>query len=82
MAQFVTRIDDGLAEEVDRLVESGVVASRSAAVRLALERLIDRHQRHQIGRAIADGYARRPQTEAEVGWADEATRIMITDEPW
>jgi Arc/MetJ-type ribon-helix-helix transcriptional regulator len=82
MAQFVTRIDDRLADEVDRLVEEGVVASRSAAVRLALERLIDRHQRHRVGRAIADGYARRPQTEAEVGWADDATRRMIGEEPW
>ena len=82
MAQFVTRIDDKLADEVDRLVEEGVVASRSAAVRLALERLIDRHQRHRIGHAIAEGYARRPQTEAEVGWADDATTQMIGDDPW
>jgi Arc/MetJ-type ribon-helix-helix transcriptional regulator len=82
MAQFVTRIDDKLAGDVDRLVAEGVVASRSAAVRLALERLIDRHERHRIGRAIADGYARDPQTDAEVGWADDATRRMIGEEPW
>lgn len=82
MAQFVTRVDDSLAREVDRLVAEGVVDSRSAAVRLGLEGLIDRHRRLRVGRAIADGYLRKPQTESEVGWADEATRQMIADEPW
>ena len=82
MAQFVTRVEDNLAREVDLLVREGVVASRSAAVRLGLEGLIERHRRWRIGQAIVDGYCRRPQTEDEVGWADEATRQMIADEPW
>jgi len=82
MAQFVTRVEDNLAREVDLLVREGVVASRSAAVRLGLEDLIERHRRRRIGQAIVDGYRRRPQTEDEVGWADEATRQMIADEPW
>jgi Arc/MetJ-type ribon-helix-helix transcriptional regulator len=82
MAQFVTRVDDSLAREVDRLVEEGVVESRSAAVRLGLERLVERDRRRRIGQSIVDGYLRQPQTEAEVGWADEATRRMIADEPW
>jgi Arc/MetJ-type ribon-helix-helix transcriptional regulator len=82
MAQFVTRVEDRLAREVDRLVTDGVVASRSAAVRLGLEALIERHRRHRIGRSIVDGYRSWPQTEAEVGWADEATRRMIADELW
>jgi Arc/MetJ-type ribon-helix-helix transcriptional regulator len=82
MAQFVTRVDDDLAREVDRLVEEGAVESRSAAVRLGLERLVDRARRRRIGESIADGYLRQPQTEAEVGWADEATKRMIADEPW
>lgn len=81
MAPFVTRVEDDLADEVDRLVEEGVVASRSAAVRLGLEGLIDRHRRRQTGRSIVEGYLRQPQGEAEVGWADEATRRMIADEP-
>jgi Arc/MetJ-type ribon-helix-helix transcriptional regulator len=82
MAQFVTRVEDDLAREVDRLVTEGVVSSRSAAVRLGLEGLIERHRRDRIGRTIVDGYVRQPQTEAEVGWADEATKRMIADEPW
>jgi Arc/MetJ-type ribon-helix-helix transcriptional regulator len=82
MAQFVTRVDDSLAREVDQMVSEGVVASRSAAVRLGLESLVERHRRRRIGQAIVDGYVRRPQTEADVGWADEATARMIADESW
>jgi Arc/MetJ-type ribon-helix-helix transcriptional regulator len=82
MAQFVTRIDDRMARDIDALVAEGVVASRSEAVRRGLEDLIDRHRRARTGRAIIDGYRRIPQTEAEIGWADEATRRMIRDEPW
>ncbi|MBA3331867.1 MAG: hypothetical protein H0T39_13540 [Actinobacteria bacterium] len=82
MTQFVTRVEDGLASEVDLLVTEGVVGSRSAAVRLGLEGLVDRHRRRRIGQSIVDGYLRHPQTESEVGWADEATRRMIADEPW
>lgn len=82
MAQFVTRVDEGLAREVDLLVEEGVVDSRSAAVRLGLEGLVEQHRRRRVGEAIVDGYVRQPQTDEEVGWADEATRRMIADEPW
>ena len=82
MTQFVTRVEDGLAREVDLLVTEGVVGSRSAAVRLGLEGLVDRHRRRRIGQSIVEGYLRHPQTESEVGWADEATRRMIADEPW
>ena len=82
MAQFVTRIEDSLAGEVDRLVSEGVFPSGSAAVRLGLEDLLERHRRERIGRSIVDGYTRRPQSETDVGWADDATRRMIADEPW
>ena len=44
MAQLVTRVDDALVAAVDELVVAGVVASRSEAVRVGLERLIDRHR--------------------------------------
>ena len=82
VAQFVTRIPDDLVEEVDRLVEDGTVASRSAAVRVGLERLVDRERRRRIGEAIVEGYRRIPQTDEELEWADAATRDMIADEPW
>ena len=82
MAQLVTRVDDALAAAVDELVAAGVVASRSEAVRLGLERLVDRYRRSQIGARIVEGYRRNPQTDAEVGWADEASIRMIAEEPW
>jgi Arc/MetJ-type ribon-helix-helix transcriptional regulator len=82
MAQLVTRVDDELAAAVDELVADGVVSSRSEAVRLGLERLVDRHRRLRLGAIIVDAYRARPQTETEVGWADEATVRMISDEPW
>ncbi len=82
MAQLVTRIDDDLAAAVDELVASGVVASRSEAVRLGLQQLIDRHRRDRTGARIVAGYRARPQEEAEVAWADDATVRMIAEEPW
>jgi Arc/MetJ-type ribon-helix-helix transcriptional regulator len=82
MPQLVTRVDDELAAAVDELVAAGVVASRSEAVRLGLERLVDRHRRHRIGARIAAGYRDRPQADGEVGWADEASARMIAEEPW
>src|SRR5436305_6029914 len=82
MAQLVTRVNDDLAAAVDELVAAGVVASRSEAVRLGLERLVERYRRSQVGARIVDGYRRRPQGDDEVGWADEATRRMIAEESW
>lgn len=82
MSQFVTRVDEMLTERVDSLVSAGVVASRSEAVRLGLERLVDDLERERIGRLIVEGYERMPQTEDELEWADAAARRMIADEPW
>ncbi len=82
MGQFVVRVPDPLTGEVDRLVSEGVVESRSDAVRVALESLVDRHRRRAVGLAIADGYARAPQSNDEMAWADEAARRMIEEEPW
>lgn len=82
MAQLVTRVDDALAAAVDQLVAAGVVGSRSEAVRLGLEQLVDRWRRAEIGAQIASGYRERPQSEAEVAWADESSVRMIAEEPW
>lgn len=82
MAQLVARLDDDLLAEVDRLVDIGEVENRSEAVRLALRELIDRRRRAEVGQAIADEYAARPQTDAEIAWSDAATVGMIAEEPW
>ena len=82
MTQLVARVDDHLVVAIDAMVDSGVVASRSEAVRLALTRLVDQHARSEIGAKIVKGYTHTPQTEEEIGWADAATARMIADEPW
>ena len=82
MAQFVTRVGEPLVERVDSLVAAGILASRSEAVRLALEELVDRLERERIGREIVEAYTRMPETEEEMAWADDAARRMIADEPW
>jgi Arc/MetJ-type ribon-helix-helix transcriptional regulator len=82
MAQVVARLDDRLMAEVDALVADGVVANRSAAVRLALERLVDAHRRRRVGAQIVAAYRRQPQTEDELAGLDEATRALVSQEPW
>lgn len=82
MAQLVTRIDDDLAEHIDRLVADGIVESRSDAVRKGLQILIEQVRRARTADAIVAGYSRVPQTADEVAWADEATVRMIADESW
>ncbi len=82
MAQLVTRLEDQLLADVDILVRDGVAATRSDAVRLGLQTLVERHHRQQIGRAIVDAYRRHPQREDELSGLDDSTRALVEDEPW
>ncbi len=82
MAQLVTRVDDRLLADVDQLVTEGVASTRSDAVRLGLEALVERHRREQAGRAIVEGYRLHPQNNAELAGLDEATRSLVEEEPW
>ena len=82
MAQLVARVDDLLVAEVDRLVADGVVASRSEAMRIGLEELVEAHRRKLVGTLIVDAYRRLPQTEDELAGLDAATRALVEEEPW
>jgi metal-responsive CopG/Arc/MetJ family transcriptional regulator len=82
MAQVGAQIDDELVAQVDELVEAGVVASRSEAVRIALRNLVEAHRRLETGRRIAEGYRRLPQDEDLRAWARTAAEAMIEAEPW
>jgi len=82
MAQLVTRVDDAMAQAVDRLVAEGVVDSRSDAVRRGLELLVDTHDRAKIAAAIIRGYTLVPPNDEEALWADDAAARMIAEEPW
>jgi Arc/MetJ-type ribon-helix-helix transcriptional regulator len=82
MAQLVTRVDDHLLAQVDDLVGEGVAATRSDAVRLGLEALIERHRRYKTGQAIVDAYRRQPQDDEELTGLDDATSALVREEPW
>jgi Arc/MetJ-type ribon-helix-helix transcriptional regulator len=82
MPQLVTRVDQELVEAVDRLVAGGVLASRSEAVRLGLEQLVDRARRAEIALAIVDGYRRIPPNGDELRRADDRLRALLAEEPW
>ena len=82
MSQIVTRLDEALVALVDELVAEGAADSRSDAVRQGLRALIDDHHRRRDAEAILRGYERKPQSEDDVGWVDEATVHMIGEEPW
>lgn len=82
MAQLVTRLDERLVRDIDGLIAEGLVANRSEAVRLALERLVEQHRRRRIGNEIAESYRLQPQTAEERAGLDEATRALVDQEPW
>ncbi|HEV3035079.1 MAG TPA: ribbon-helix-helix domain-containing protein [Solirubrobacteraceae bacterium] len=82
MTQVVTRLDDKLVADLDGLVAEGFVASRSEAVRMGLERLLEEHRRRRIGDEIVAGYTRHPETDEELVQAEQATRTLIQEEPW
>lgn len=82
MPQIVVRMEQGLIDAIDALVAEGVAENRSEVTRRAVAELADRHRRAATGRLIADEYAARPQTDAEIGWSDAGTVAMIAEEPW
>lgn len=82
MTQLVTRISADLARDIDRLIAEGVVESRSDAVRQGLLALIEETARRRTADSIIAGYTRRPQSDEDAAWVDEATIQMIADEPW
>ena len=82
MAQVVVRLPEEVAASVDELVSNGAVASRSDAVRVGLELLLDAHRRTSTGEQIVAGYLQTPQSDEDGAWADGQTRAMIAGEPW
>jgi Arc/MetJ-type ribon-helix-helix transcriptional regulator len=78
----VSRLDDKLVADLDALVADGVVASRSEAVRIGLERLVEEQRRRRIGDGIVAGYMCHPETDEELAQAERATSALIEDEAW
>lgn len=82
MTQLVARIDDDLVAAVDDLVAAGVIASRSEAMRIGLQVLVEEHRKRIVGERITDAYRRRPQTDDELAGLDAGTRALVEEEPW
>lgn len=80
--QLVTRVPDDVMAAIDKLVQEGVFPSRSEAVRAGLAGVIERERRETVGRAIAEGYRRMPQSGDDLAWTDAASAAMIAEEPW
>jgi Arc/MetJ-type ribon-helix-helix transcriptional regulator len=80
--QIAVRIPAVTVEQLDSLVRSGTFESRAAAVRAGIEALINREERARIGREIADGYRRIPNTAEEMADAWASFKESIAEEPW
>jgi Arc/MetJ-type ribon-helix-helix transcriptional regulator len=80
--QIAVRLSNDLVHRLDAAVRDGAFPSRAEAVRVALGDLLDNLRRRQVGEAIADGYRRQPQTDADVKIAEAAAIRSINEEPW
>lgn len=82
MTTVAVRLPDELVEAIDALVREGRYATRTDAIRKALQALMAAHQQALIDQAVVESYSRRPQTDEEVAIANAATRALIQEEPW
>jgi Arc/MetJ-type ribon-helix-helix transcriptional regulator len=80
--QIAVRLPDELVNELDRMVEGGRFGSRTDAVRIALERLVDETREVELDEAIVAGYLRVPDDGEFTAMAEAAARAMVQEEPW
>lgn len=80
--QLAVRLPDEDAAALEALVRRGRFPSKAAAVRGAVQALIEWERRREVGQAIVDGYRRSPQTDEEVARARHAALVSIAEEPW
>jgi Arc/MetJ-type ribon-helix-helix transcriptional regulator len=80
--QVAVKLPDGLASELDRLVEGGAFDSRSQALRAGLETIISARQRAQLDARYRDALARVPETSQEIAEAAHLAVEAIHEEPW
>lgn len=81
MTTLAARMPDELIARVDELVGSGAYPNRTAAVRAALERLVEAEHRAAIDRAIVEGYRRIP-ADPPTALETEMGDALINAEPW
>ncbi|MEA2826099.1 MAG: hypothetical protein QOG43_538 [Actinomycetota bacterium] len=82
MTQIAVKLPDGLVRELDELVAQGLFASRSSAVRRAVEMIVSGQHRAALEEVYANGYRRLPESESELAEARRLAMLAINDEPW
>lgn len=82
MTQIAVKLPDELVRELDELVAQGLFASRSSAVRRAVEIVVSGQRRVAVEEAYADGYRQAPESELELAEAKRLATKAIDDEPW
>lgn len=80
--QIAVKLPDGLVNEIDRLVEAGTFASRSAAVRSGLEAMVAGQRREEIDRRYRAAADVHGETQDELEEATALAVSSINDEPW
>jgi len=74
--QIAVRLPDQLVQAVDRMVERGRFASRTDAIRAAVDRLVADDREAELDEAIVAGY-RAVYDEENAPWVEAATRAMV-----
>lgn len=82
MTTVAIRLPDDTLERLDELVHPEGYATRTEAIRRAIEVLLDAHERSAIDREIVEAYTRAPQADEDVAVAAAAARALIEEEPW
>lgn len=82
MTTVAIRIPDEVLERLDGLVHADGYATRTEAIRRAIDVLLDAHERSVVDREIVEAYIRNPQTDEEVAVASAAARALIEEDPW
>jgi len=77
-----TRFTDDELALIDKLVDEGIGASRSAVIRRGVHHLADSVRRAHIGASMALSYRERPQSPEDDELAMASAMAMTEAEPW
>lgn len=80
--QIAVRLPDELVKELDNMIGRGRFASRTDAVRTALEQLLADAREAELDDAIVAGYRAVPDEDEFDGMAEAAARALVEEEPW
>jgi Arc/MetJ-type ribon-helix-helix transcriptional regulator len=79
--QLAVRLWERTLQRLDRLIRAGRFATRTEALRVAVDTLVADSERREAEAAIVEGYRRVPDSPTDA-WLDAATEAMVSAEPW